>query len=144
MKKLLFIMLILTTVIPVFALGVNNACTGSSTEFEESLLTYINNYRAQHGLGPLSFDSRLTTIAEGHSRHMCEKDSLNHDNFEGRFNKSGKHLCVENVGWNSLTPESQFKGWKNSKGHNANMLHKKIKSAGISRTGAYVTFFACE
>ncbi len=75
---------------------------------------------------------------------MDKKNVLSHDHFHERFRNCRRSHCVENVGWNSPTPDAQFKAWKGSKGHNANLLDKKIKYAGISKTGAYVTFFACD
>ncbi|MDI6801301.1 MAG: CAP domain-containing protein [Thermodesulfovibrionales bacterium] len=112
--------------------------------FEKDLLKYINNYRIQRGRNPLVFDKGLNGIAEGHSLFMHKNNILSHSNFNKRFNISGRDLCVENVGWNWLTPESQFAAWKESKDHRAIMLQEKITVAGISRVGLYVTFFACQ
>ncbi len=111
--------------------------------FEEKLLSQINQYRVKNGLHPLSYDERLSNLAKNHSQYMCAKDDLNHDNFDKRYRQCGRLICVENVGWDHPTPEAQFKAWKNSKGHNTNILNGKIKHAGISKVGAYVTFFAC-
>jgi len=75
---------------------------------------------------------------------MNEKDILCHDNFEDRFRKCERSSCVENVGWNSPGPGAQLLAWKASRGHNANLLNRKIRYAGIAKVGAYVTFFACD
>jgi len=133
-----YILIILIFINPAYGLSDKPSFT-----FEEKLLTHINQYRIKNGLHPLYFDETLNNLAKGHSRDMYDKKDLNHDNFYERFEQCGRSLCVENVGWNHPTPEAQFKAWKNSKGHNTNMLKKKVKYCGISRIGTYVTFFAC-
>jgi len=89
-------------------------------------------------------DANFNKLAKSHSQYMQKKNALDHDYFQERFTKSGRSLCVENVGWNYSTPEAQFQAWKTSDGHNKNLLNKKIKHAGIAKSGSYVTFFACE
>lgn len=112
--------------------------------FEEELLRCVNQYRVKNDLKPLSFDRTLNNLAKNHCRYMSKTGEMNHDNFDERFRQCGRMLCVENIGWNSPTPEAQFEAWKNSKGHNANLLNREIKHAGISKVGPYVTFFACD
>jgi uncharacterized protein YkwD len=111
--------------------------------YETMFLTYINQYRIANGLNRLSADESLTILAERHSTYMQGKNVLSHEHFDERFRQSRRSLCVENVGWNYPTPETQFRAWKNSRDHNANLLNKRIKHAGISKVGSYVTFFAC-
>ena len=117
---------------------------GPSITYEQELLSYINRHRIKKGLAQISFDIPLSETAEIHSRYMSNKNELNHANFSDRFRQSKCSLCVENIGWNYTKPEAQFKAWKNSKNHNKNMLNKRIKRAGISKVGPYVTFFACD
>jgi uncharacterized protein YkwD len=112
--------------------------------YETELLHRINHYRTQNGLNALSFDRILNRLARSHSLYMKKKDILCHDNFQDRFGESGRSSCVENVGWNSPTPGDQLLSWKNSEGHNANLLNRSIRYAGIAKVGAYVTFFACD
>ena len=114
------------------------------SSYEEKLLGSINQYRVQKGLDPLSFDKVLQKFAEIHSRYMESTDTLTHTGFDDRYKQCGRVLCLENVGWNFVTPEDQFQAWKNSTGHNENMLNKRIRHAGISKVGSYVTFFACD
>jgi uncharacterized protein YkwD len=112
--------------------------------YESGLLHRINDYRKENDLNALSFDRILNRLARSHSRYMNKKDVLCHDDFENRFRESGRSSCVENVGWNSPTPGDQILSWENSKGHNTNLLNRKIRYAGIAKAGAYVTFFACD
>jgi uncharacterized protein YkwD len=126
------------------ACGVDGMRNDAPSAFERELLTSINQYRTGNGLHPLSPDRTLIRLAENHSMYMHDKGVLNHDNFEGRFSQSGRMLCVENVGWNSPTPQAQLKLWRGSRGHDANLLNVKIGHVGISRVGSYVTFFGCK
>jgi len=140
--------LILSLVLATIFMAVNIAYAvdtdGLLSPFEKKLFHLINQYRIKKGLNPLSTDEPLQRLAKIHSLDMNRKDSLCHDLFEERFRKSGRSHCVENVGWNYPTPQAQFEAWKNSKGHNVNLLSRKIKYAGISEVGSYATFFACD
>jgi uncharacterized protein YkwD len=115
-----------------------------SYSYEDKLLTCINTYRVENDLKPILMEANLKILAKNQSQYMHKKNALNHDHFDERFSKSGRSLCVENVGWNYQTPEAQMQAWKKSGGHNKNLLNKKIKYAGIAKSGSYVTFFACE
>ena len=116
----------------------------ASDTYEEKLLHSINQYRGQHNAPPLFFDKTLHILAKAHSHYMRGTNKLGHTNFEDRYRQCKRKICVENVGWNFMTPEAQFEAWRVSKGHNINMLNKQIRRAGISKVGSYVTFFACD
>ncbi len=123
--------------------GSDLACPVGESEFEYNLRALVNDYRQNHGLGTLEYDPHLHDLAEEHSAYMDSVQVMSHDGFNDRYNRSGYGSAVENVGWNYKTPEAQFEGWRNSDGHNKNMLSSKISHAGISKVGPYVTFFAC-
>lgn len=113
------------------------------TPYAASLLEQINDYRVYYGLAPLCFDTRLNHLARKHSYDMYRQNRMSHSGFQDRFRRSGRRICVENVGWNYNTPLKQFDGWRHSRGHDENMLNEEIRYAGISQVGKYVTFFAC-
>jgi uncharacterized protein YkwD len=113
------------------------------SHYSKELLDLVNHYRTSRHLKSLSFDRKLMAFARDHSSNMHQREDLNHDGFNERFKKSGRNSCVENVGWNSKTAKEQFLVWKRSAGHDKNMLARDIKKVGISKIGAYVTFFAC-
>ncbi len=122
------------------------AGTSRADRFDDDLLGLINSYRAERELGPLVMRPGLTRLALDHSRAMKRAGRLSHDGFKARFRaaqRQGASGCVENVGWNYPTPTGQFEGWRDSPGHDRNMLDKAITGAGIARAGAYTTFFAC-
>jgi uncharacterized protein YkwD len=118
-------------------------CSPSNSAYETELLDLISDYRASNARPSISFDALLNSLATDHSEHMAANDSMSHDGFYDRAANSGFTYCVENVGWNYTTPQAQFDGWRNSSGHNQNMLNVQIEFAGISKVGPYVTFFAC-
>ena len=118
--------------------------TAGAGQFEDELLVLINRYRSTKKLKPLVSSPQYVALAGEHSQTMLEQQRMSHDGFEERFRQAADaHSCVENVGWNHQTPQSLFDGWRKSPGHNRNMLVLKISRAGISRSGAYATFFAC-
>ena len=114
------------------------------TSYGETLLAEINRYRQEHGLNALHFEPNLIQLAQKHSFEMFQQKMLSHRNFSQRFDRSGSHLCVENVGWNYPNPLKQFDGWQHSPGHDQNMMAEGIQKAGIAEVGNYVTFFACK
>lgn len=136
----LFGLLVLTAA-PVPAGAVQNE--GASL-YGRTLLEQINLYRQDNGLNPLRFDARLIHLAKTHSFAMSQQKMVSHRNFNERFERSGSRLCVENVGGNYSTPLKQFDAWRQSSGHDQNMLHEGIAKAGIAEIGNYVTFFACK
>jgi uncharacterized protein YkwD len=113
------------------------------TTFEKRTLKLINTYRAQRGLRVLAVREKLYRLSRQHSQYMAATGRLSHDGFYDRYRLSGFSTCVENVAWNYPTPSSLVGGWKSSPGHNANLLNSRIRYAGLTRVGAYATFFAC-
>jgi len=118
--------------------------TAFAGQFEDELLVLINRYRSTKKLKPLASSPQYVELAREHSQTMLEQQSMSHAGFDERFRRAADaSSCVENVAWNHKTPQSLLDGWRKSPGHNRNMLDRKISRAGISKTGAYVTFFAC-
>jgi len=118
--------------------------TAAAGQFEDELLVLINRYRSTKKLKALVSSPQYVALAREHSRDMQKRQDMDHDGFKERFRRAvDARSCVENVGWNHETPRSLFDGWKDSPGHRENMLNRKISRAGISKSGPYVTFFAC-
>jgi Cysteine-rich secretory protein family/Putative metal-binding motif len=123
--------------------GSDLACPMGESEFEFNLRALINDYRRDNGLAALEYDPHLHDLAEEHSTEMDRVKTLSHEGFNDRFDRSEYNRAVENVAYNYPTPEALFEGWRISSGHNTNMLNPGISHAGISKVGAYATFFAC-
>ena len=119
-------------------------CTVSSTAIdseEQAFLGLINNYRAQNGLGALSISTNLTRAATWHSTDMGQNNYFSHTDLLGRSPSTRATDCGYPIGageniaaggaWQSA--QSAFTAWKNSSGHNANMLYGPYKQIGIAR-----------
>ena len=142
MKGIVFVLMTLVLMASPVA-GKDIRAGESPPAYDEELLAAINRYRQENGLQALQSDQKLVRLAKGHSNTMYRLRAMNHDRFEERFKKAGATLCVENVGWNYLEAEAQFKGWRDSFAHNRNMLAPGIRQVGVAVVGTYVTFFAC-
>ena len=120
-----------------------------------SNLNLLNQYRAQNGLGALTPVQTLTDDARWYSNDMASKnywpdwaychdvlgldfihcDSLRRD-FVQRMNDFGYNFNTwkaENLTAGRTTGLEAFDSWKNSPGHNANMLNPNFNAVGIYR-----------
>ena len=107
------------------------------------LVDLVNQYRQRHHLPQLLLDDRLIRLAQEHAVDMANQRRLSHDGFDGRFKRANRELCVENVGWNYRNAKEQLKGWRNSPGHNVNLLNAEVRRVGIAIVQGYVSYFAC-
>ncbi|KAA0240787.1 MAG: hypothetical protein DYG91_10035 [Chloroflexi bacterium CFX7] len=119
-------------------------CTTGDTGLdgeEQTFLTLINNYRSQNGLGTLTVSTNLNRAATwmtndlGTNGYFSHTDSLGRSPYQraldcGYPQGAGENLAA-GTGWSSA--QSAFDAWKNSPGHNANMLGTYYKQIGISR-----------
>lgn len=126
----------------VFGLGVSwNAQAFSLSNEERAFIDRINNYRASLGLNQLKISRKISTAADWMTNDMAEHEaSVNHNHQDStgggpsdrcaRFGyESG---CGENLAAGYKTAEDVFEAWKNSPGHNANMMQGSYKVMGVS------------
>lgn len=111
--------------------------------FANSLLSLINSYRQENGKNNLTLNSQLSTAACKHSNWMKNNNTLNHigengSQFYERCNMEGSNCDAENIAQGGSNAQTFFDMWKNSPGHNENMLgdHTQI---GIGLFGDYAT-----
>ncbi len=140
MGKLAFARMHLAFATCVFAV---NVAANNDADYSQRLGALVNQYRASHGLPDLIVDTTIVGLAHEQSAAMAQAGQLNHDDFPSRVRRSGRPMCVENVGWNYPSPKSQFDGWRASPGHNRNMLDPRVQRMGIGTVAAYVTMIAC-
>lgn len=108
---------------------------------EQAFMVLINDYRAQNGLGPLSIDSSIQAAAEWMSTDMGEQDYFSHTDSLGRspwdrmcdFGYCYNTWKGENIAAGYTSGQAAFDAWRNSPGHNANMLSDKYLVMGIAR-----------
>ena len=99
----------------------------------------INAYRKEKGLKPLKLNPALTEAAKSHSRDLAKWDRISHYGSDGsnpwdRVKRVGYNakLAAENVGTGQATIDEVMKGWKESPGHNKNLLLADADHMGIA------------
>lgn len=121
--------------------GNANAPAPACGDAEElAFLALINAYRAANGVGPLAMSPTLTTAARGHSQDMAAKNYFDHNGLDGstfssRIAAAGYPggTTAENIFAGDQTAKGAFESWRNSPGHNANMLNPAYTAIGIGR-----------
>ena len=105
----------------------------------EKAVELINAYRKQNGLKPLKLNAQLSNAAKNHSRDLAKWDRISHFGSDGsnpwdRVKRTGYNarLAAENVGTGQITIEEVIKGWKESPGHNKNLLLADAEHVGIA------------
>ncbi len=99
----------------------------------------INQYRKDKGLKPLKLDAELTEAAKAHSRDLAKWDRISHYGSDGsnpwdRVKRAGfkARLAAENVGTGQVDFSEVMRGWKESPGHNKNLLLGDATHMGIA------------
>jgi uncharacterized protein YkwD len=117
-------------------------CTVDATmdSEEQAFLVLINNYRAQNNLPPLVASYMLTKASAWKSKDLGTNNYFAHDDLTRtwvqRIRDCGYGFNTylgENIAAGYTTAQQVFDGWKNSPGHNANMLGASYTSIGIGR-----------
>jgi uncharacterized protein YkwD len=122
-------------------LSVNSVQALAQGSVEAEFLDYINKYRAAQGLGPVVATVKLTDAAKWMSQDMAQKDYMNHTDSQGRdpfermeaFGYNYNTYKAENLAAGQETGREAYIAWRNSPGHNKNMLDPNFKAIGISR-----------
>ena len=117
--------------------------TCESRTFNQQFLCLINDHRRDNGLGSVSLDSLLTATALDHSVWMSVNSSMSHtgennSNFSERCQAHSTVCDAENIALGYTTAQKLFTAWKNSPGHNANMLGSHTK-LGLGISAKYAT-----
>jgi uncharacterized protein (TIGR03437 family) len=108
---------------------------------EQAFLKLINEYRVANGLGTLQVSLSLSTAADWMSNDMATKGYFSHTDSTGRdpftrmktFGYTYNTWLGENIAAGYSDAVNTFNQWKNSPGHNSNMLHPEFKVIGIGR-----------
>ena len=99
----------------------------------------INAYRKQNGLKALVLSPELTEAAKAHARDLAKWDRISHYGSDGsnpwdRVKRTGykARLTAENVGTGQIDFNEVMKGWKDSPGHNKNLLMSDANHMGVA------------
>lgn len=100
----------------------------------------INDYRDDKRRTPLTYSATLEQVAKNHANDMATKGYFSHTGANG--SSVGDRVRVQNYQW-CFVAENIAKGqkdlaqvmagWKSSKGHYKNMMHKKAREFGLAR-----------
>ncbi|MGD9933561.1 MAG: CAP domain-containing protein [Dehalococcoidia bacterium] len=133
---------------PIVARQMDAHAAGSCSVAEFSLdaeevrfVELLNNYRVQHGLGPLTVSESLTRASAWLVVDLSSKNYFSHTDSLGRSPQTRVGDCGyaspagENIAagtdWDSA--QEAFDAWKASKGHNENMLYGDYAQVGVAR-----------
>jgi len=120
-------------------------CTadGALDPEELAFLALINAHRAQNGRAPLAVSYKLSKAAQWKSQDMGANAYFAHDDLDRswvqRIRDCGYGYNTwlgENIAAGISSASSAFNLWKNSSGHNANMLSANYTTIGIGRAYA--------
>ncbi len=118
---------------------------------ELQFLSLINTYRAQHGLTKLVLGQHLDAAAQHHALDLATRNYFSHytlgtnaspkDRLIAHGYPAGSTYWGENIyagygtvnGVDQASAQAAFTWWKNSPGHNANMLNPNFRAIGIDR-----------
>lgn len=102
------------------------------------VLNLTNAYRQQNGLPALTFNNKLISAAQKHSRDMALNDYFSHYGLNGstpfdRIKAEGYRYssAAENIAAGYFTAEEVVQAWIDSPGHRENLLRASVKQIGI-------------
>jgi uncharacterized protein YkwD len=114
--------------------------------YEQQVVKYVNQERAQAGLGKLKVNAKLMTAARAHSTDMGENKYFEHDSLDGTewgkrilangYKRDGYRVwkAGENIAWGAglySSPVLVVDDWMASPAHSAVILSKDFKEIGV-------------
>ncbi len=113
---------------------------------EIQFVQLLNNYRVANGLQPLLVSDELSESGDRHDSDMGKYAFFDHYTVKSDWFASGASPWTrmaasgysyntnmgENIAAGYGTAAAVFEGWRNSPGHNANMLNASYKVVGVS------------
>lgn len=117
-----------------------NLTQANQVSMEQEVLSYINQYRIQHGLSALINNQALSQEAAKHSADMAQhRLPFGHDRFNQRVSKLMKQLprvnaSAENVAYAYKNAEDVVNNWLKSPGHRHNIQgNYNLTGIGIAK-----------
>jgi uncharacterized protein YkwD len=100
------------------------------------IFTMVNEERAARGLGALTWDPQLATLAADWSASMAQRDTFEHRNLRVTLASPGYEGVYFGLGENivkgpGLTSNSSHTAWMRSDGHRKNVLQPGFDSIGV-------------
>lgn len=114
---------------------------------EARMVKLINMYRVGNGYNELSVSESGVESTRWHDQDMISKNYFSHTEPSGRtFSERAKSFgypaWAENIAAGHTSANQTFCQWKNSSGHNANMLRSNHRSMGIGNVNGNAMYRA--
>jgi uncharacterized protein YkwD len=107
----------------------------------KTALSELNDYRAEYGLNPLTLSDKLMNASQAHSDDISVTGAAGHAGSDGKFHDSRLErvnyvfsISAENVATGQNSWDIAFQAWKDSPGHNKNLLLPNVTELGIALT----------
>ena len=119
------------------------------TALEQYMIELINQERAQNGVAPLAFNSKLEAAAQTQDQWMVDTDTFSHTGANGSsptqrmqaagYSFTGAWSNGENIAWASTRNPAGYQdeiellntNLMNSAGHRANILSADFREVGV-------------
>jgi hypothetical protein len=101
----------------------------------EDITAMISQYRRTHGLPALKVDPKLTAVAERQAQAMARSGIMDHDvdgSFASRISTANVVTGAENIAAGTATWSDTLRMWKESAGHNKNLLTPGADIVGVA------------
>lgn len=110
----------------------------SNLNKQNEMLKYVNSYRAEKGIEPLTIDRNLSIAATVRALEIAYGSKFSHTRPNGSdcytvFDDLGINASIkgENLTAGEATVKSAAENWKNSSTHYANMINSNFTKIGI-------------
>ena len=100
--------------------------------YADDIIELTNEYREENGLNALTYNKDLQEPAEIRARESSHTWSHTRPNGTSWYTINSSRMNGENLASGYTTPSACMTGWKNSEGHNANLLRSSFKSIAVS------------
>jgi uncharacterized protein YkwD len=101
----------------------------------EDITAMISQYRREHGLPAVKTDAKLTAVAVRQAQAMATSGIMDHDvagSFASRIASANMTPAAENIAAGTKTWADTLRIWKESAGHNKNLLLANADSIGVA------------
>lgn len=112
--------------------------SSATVAYEAEVVRLVNVERAKQGLAPLKQDWQLSRVARYKSQDMRDLGYFSHTSptYGSPFDMMRSfgisyRTAGENIAKGYSSPEAVVKGWMNSPGHRANILHSSYTHIGV-------------
>ncbi len=112
--------------------------------YEYEFFVLLNEHRAAHGVGPVRAERVLNQVARDYAAFMAETGCFDHTACDGK--EPWDRMCAggyepacsgtdsgENIAAGQWSGRDVFEAWRESPGHNENMLRPNYRVVGIGR-----------